>query len=178
MGFFRRHAETIVVAMVTALVTGAVPAIAIIANADRVNGFHANQLVRAGYKKNNASQDFNPSNYQTILSKSATAPVKGILVVWGNVDAEWKSGTGSTTLQARFRVDGHSVGIPDTEQQIDNTGFYHSNSVALAAAVPVTKGKHAVVLQAYTTDAAIILQGRSINTLFVPFGNGWKQGIL
>src|SRR2546423_5200744 len=136
MGFFRRHAETIVVAMVTAFVTGAVPAIAIIANADRVNGFHANQLVRAGYKKNNASQVFNPSNYQTILSKSATAPVKGILLVWGNVDAEYHAGT-STTLQARFRIDGHSVGIPDTEQQIDNTGFYHSDSVALAAAVPV-----------------------------------------
>ena len=179
MRFLRKHVATVLVAMVTAVVAGAVPAAAIIANADRVDGFHANQLVRASHKNNNTPLDnFNPGSYQTVLSKTAKAPVRGILVLWGNVDAEWKTGTGSTTLQARILVDGHAVGTPDTEQQMDDSGFNHSNSAAMSVAVHVAKGKQKVALKAYTTEDPIILQGRSITTLFVPFGNGGIQGTL
>jgi hypothetical protein len=181
MGILRRHLETIVVAMVTSTVMAAVPAAAIIANADKVDGFDANQLVRGSYKGNsNGISNFNPGSYQTILSKSANAPKRGILLLWGNVDAEETTGTSATVLQARFTVDGNAVGTtPDTaEQYMDEAGFNHSNSVALSVAVPVGRGTHAVKLQAFTTEAPIFIEGRSITTLFVPFGNGGTQGVL
>jgi hypothetical protein len=50
MGILRRNIESIVVAMVVSTVLAAVPAAAIIANADKVDGLDANQLVRASYK--------------------------------------------------------------------------------------------------------------------------------
>jgi hypothetical protein len=116
MGVLRGHLETTVVAMVTSTVMAAVPAAALTANADKVVGFDANQLVRAGYKVNNTSvtnsvTNFNPGSYQTVLSKTAKAPREGILLLWGNADAEWDSGNppGNTTLQARLRVDGTAV---------------------------------------------------------------------
>jgi hypothetical protein len=181
MGILRRHVETIVVAMVTSTVMAAVPAAAIIANADKVDGFDANQLVRASYKGNSTTlNNFNPGSYTTVISKTANAPRKGILMLWGNVDAEETTGTDQTVLQSRFMVDGNPVGTTEdtAEQYMDAVGFNHSNSVALSVAVPVAKGRHAVALQAYTTEAPILIQGRSITTLFVPFGNGGQQGTL
>jgi hypothetical protein len=50
--------------------------------------------------------------------------------------------------------------------------------VALSVAVPVAKGRHSLALQAYTTQAPIFIENRSITTLFVPFGNGGTRGVL
>ena len=53
-------------------------------NAHKVDGLHANELVRATTLSSTTfTDDFDTCAFTTLLSKTVTAPTSGILLVWG-----------------------------------------------------------------------------------------------
>ena len=57
-------------------------------NADKVDGRHANQLVRATTIRDTTVVDnFDSSTFAPLVTKSVNAPTKGILLVWGTISA-------------------------------------------------------------------------------------------
>jgi hypothetical protein len=72
----RKHVTTIIVAFVTATVAaGGTAAVAAAINADKLNGYTANQLVRvAGSRTTNT---VNPFPTSTLLTTTMVAPKKG-----------------------------------------------------------------------------------------------------
>jgi hypothetical protein len=61
-------------------------------NAAKLQGLAGNQLVRAAYAQETTPiDDFNEVAFTDIATLDVNAPADGILLVWGNVDAEWIS---------------------------------------------------------------------------------------
>jgi hypothetical protein len=147
-------------------------------NADKVDGRHANQLVRATTISSTTDVDnFDSSTRVTLLSKSVRAPTRGILLVWGTIAAARDAGTADEgILKARV-----SVGANSTLEQnvnLENSGTA-DGSIAISGAFPVTAGTKTVILEASEVGAGMAyIHDMSITTLFVPFGNTGQVGVL
>ena len=80
MDGIKRHLTTIIVAFVTATVAaGGTAGVAAVVNANKLNGYRANQLIRVSSKRTTAI--VNPLNTATIGTTSIQAPKKGYLVI-------------------------------------------------------------------------------------------------
>src|SRR4249920_2524455 len=80
MDGIKRHLTTIVVAFVTATVAaGGTAAVAAVINANKLNGYAANQLIRVSSKR--ITSAINPTTRATLGSSSIKAPKKGYLVI-------------------------------------------------------------------------------------------------
>jgi len=148
-------------------------------NADRLDGYHVNQLVRATTATSTAVNDsFDTCAFTTLLSKSVTAPRKGILMVWGTIEAARDSDDpDKSVIQARATVDGSAA---TTVQQIGMEFLGQGDgSLAVSGAVPVLAGARTVALQAQECTAGVaFIRDKSLTTLFVPFGNDGAAGAL
>jgi hypothetical protein len=174
------------VALVVAVLGTTTPAIAhgvqhalFAHNADKVDGRHANQIVRATSVSDSTDvNDFNSTTYATLLSKSVNAPTKGILLVWGTVAAARDNDDPDEgILKARIRV-GSGAMTADQNVNLENPGTA-DGSIAISGAFPVLKGPKTVVLEAVEIGAGMAyIHDKSITTLFVPFGNAGKLGLL
>lgn len=147
-------------------------------NADKVDGRHANQLVRATtIRDTSIVDDFDSSTYAPLLTRSVNAPTKGILLVWSTVSAARDaSDPDEGILNARIRIGADST----TEQNVnlENTSTF-DGSIAISGAIPVTSGPKTVVLEARELSAGMaFIVNKSITTLFVPFGNAGQVGVL
>lgn len=147
-------------------------------NADKVDGRHANQLVRATTVRDTSSvNDFDSGGYTPLLTKSVNAPSKGILLVWGTISAARDvSDPDEGILNARITIGTEST----TDQSVNlENGGSSDGSIAISGAIPVTKGPKSVVLEARELSAGMaFIVNKSITTLFVPFGNTGQVGAL
>jgi hypothetical protein len=142
-------------------------------DSDKVNGFHANELVRASMITAGGDNYINQSSYFSVLSKSVTIPVNGILLAWGNIEVTNDVVPGDATfIETKLFLDD----APMTVEQITaNVAGWFSHSPS--GAIPVTAGQHTVTLRAKTSAAGYhTYHERSITTLFVPFGDAGTQG--
>lgn len=147
-------------------------------NADKVDGRHANQLVRATtIRDTSIVDDFDSGTYAPLVTKSVNAPTKGILLVWGTISAARDvNDPDEGILNARIRIGSDST----TEQNVnlENVSTF-DGSIAISGAIPVTKGPKTVVLEARELSAGMaFIVNKSITTLFVPFGNAGQVGVL
>jgi hypothetical protein len=164
------------------------------ANAAALSGLAANQLVRAtsatagtGTPCGTAIAGFNAfatSTFTTVVSKTVTAPVSGVLLILGHVSFELaNNGVGpSVSLQGQVAVDGTAMGKA-VEGESDSSTLSSCGAgedMSVDGAVPVTAGNHTIAYQiersAGTGDAWV--DGASVTTLFLPFGNAGTQGVL
>jgi hypothetical protein len=147
-------------------------------NADKVDGRHANQIVRATSVSNSTDVDnFDSSTHVTLLSKSVNAPTKGILLVWGTVAAARDNGTPDEgILKVQLRVG--STTTLEQAVNLENAGTA-DGSIAISGAFPVFKGARTVNLEAREVGSGMAyIHDKSITTLFVPFGNAGHVGAL
>jgi len=147
-------------------------------NADKVDARHANQLVRATTIRDRTAVDnFDSGAFSTLLSKSVKAPKKGILLVWGTISAARDvDNPDEGILNARIRIGTNST--TDQSVNLENAGTF-DGSLAISGAIRVTKGSKTVVLEARELGAGMaFIVNKSITTLYVPYGNGGKVGIL
>jgi hypothetical protein len=174
------------VALVVAVLGTTTPAIAhgvqhalFAHNADKVDGRHANQIARATTISDSTDVDnFNSATHVTLLSKSVTAPTKGILLVWGTVAAARDANMPDEgILKARIRL---GSGAMTAEQNVNlENAATADGSIAISAAFPVLKGTKTVILEAVEVGPGMAyIHDKSITTLFVPFGNAGQVGVL
>jgi hypothetical protein len=173
------------VALVVAVLGTTTPAIAhgvqhalFAHNADKVDGRHANQIVRATTISSSTDVDnFDSSTNVTLLSRSVNAPTKGILLVWGTVAAARDNGMADEgILKARVRVGSNAT--LEQNVNLENAGT-SDGSIAISGAFPVSKGAKTVILEAREVGAGMAyIHDMSITTLFVPFGNAGHLGVL
>lgn len=166
-------------------------------NSNQLQGFAANQLVRATTASAGNTGDpcgataalvgFGSTTFTDVVSKSITAPVAGVLVISGRVASEFASASpagSSLRLLGRLTVDGTAAG-PESETSLadSSASCKEGRSMALSTAVAVTAGDHTVALQVAKstitggTGLAYVGNG-SFTTIFVPFGNAGTQGVL
>ena len=152
-------------------------------NAGRIDGFSSDELVRASSAVNTGHRsDFNTRGYSTIQRARFEAPVKGVLMVWAGLNAQWDddSEAGSyAEIVARLTVDNHAAGSSQ-RVEISRSTRAGTQIIGLSAAIPVKAGPHRIGVQAKTArgEALTYLQGRHIEFLFVPFGSQGVQGTL
>jgi hypothetical protein len=151
------------------------------ANAGTLNGLTANQLARAATASSTSiNDDFNTCTMTTLLSTAVNAPVNGVLLVWGSIAAirDANSGAGQTgILGSRVAVDG--VAATTVNNVLLELFGPLEGSVNVSGAIPVSAGSRTVALQAQECGAGMaFINGKSITTLFVPFGNTGQQGVL
>lgn len=148
-------------------------------NAHRVDGLHANELVRATTLSSTTfTDDFDTCAFTTLLSKTVTAPTSGILLVWGNVGAVRDVTDGNPgTLGVQVAVDATAVTTEQAVHLVDSGT--REGSAQATGATPVSAGSHTVDVQASQCGiGTAFIVNQSITTLFVPFGNNGNQGAL
>ncbi len=149
-------------------------------DAHRLQGFEANDLVRATYSDSTTSmQDFATGRFETVHSKRVWAPVDGMLLTWGQFtverDADSASGTGAG-VATRLALDGRQTGRT-LFTEVAGTGRYDASVVQVMSTSTVEAGSHELALDVRRTYGAARLsfRGRGVRTLFVPFGNDGTQ---
>ena len=147
-------------------------------NADKVDGRHANQLVRGTtIKDDTVVDDFGADTFTPLLTKSVRAPKRGILLVWGTIAAVHDvSGGTPSVLNARIRVGPSTTTTQAVHLVYSGT---EEGSLAISGAVRVSKGTKNVVLEAFESEGNLVfITNKSITTLYVPYGNAGKVGLL
>jgi len=162
-------------------------------NATALQGFAATSLVRAttataGTGVNPCGSGaiftaFNTGTFTNAVAKSVTAPVAGVLLVFGHVSFEFaNAGPGTNvSLLGRLTVDGVQKGqMAEGNSSNVVSSCNGGRTMSLDTAVAVGAGNHAVAYQIEKSggDGNAFVGNSSVTTLFVPFGNAGSQGIL
>ncbi len=178
----------VVVAAVVAAGLAATPSVAsrvadFARNAGKVDRLDASDLVRASSAiAGGHRSDFNSRGFATVHRTRAQAPVRGVLLVWAGLSAEWDDDSDPGTyasLVGRVRVDRRIATAPQ-RIEISRETRAGTQHMALSGAIPVPAGSHKVELQVRRSagDAFTYIHQRHIETLFVPFGKAGRQGTL
>ena len=152
-------------------------------NAGKLDGLSANEMVRATSAVDDGHlSDFHSRGFTNIQSLRFEAPVKGVLLMWSGVNAEWDedSAPGSYAhVVARLMLDRRVAGAPQ-RAEISRSTRAGTQHIGLSAAVPVKPGPHRISFQVRTSEgeARTYLRGRHMEMLFVPFGSRGFQGSL
>lgn len=134
-------------------------------NADRVDGFQANQLVRASFASTPNVVDANGA----AVSATIEAPRPGILVMGGSIEA---FGTTYDSWGCRLKVDGVTVGgtsmfSSTNDQGGDHTRNYNEDCSVDGAQV-VGAGTHSVDLDVYLRNSVGLFEA-AVWVIYVPF---------
>lgn len=178
MNMVRRHTVTIIVAMVTAAATAGGTAIAgQIINADKLNGYRADQLIRAAERHRDGGllrTSRRGGGGSQILSVNITAPKRGYLVMTASSDVFLAGGTRGviTSETTTCFLDLNGVEIISSQrtmllEQNDGNSDNESNC-ATNAAWPVASGQHTVRLMAQVGGSTIYDEA-TLNVIYVPF---------
>jgi hypothetical protein len=175
-----------------ALGPGKIPVV----NADRLDGLHASQLVRAAAATAGNLGDpcgggaiftaFESTDFTTAVGRQVTAPTAGVLLVFGRVSAERASSSvGDLRLLGRLTVNDAQVGgqAENSYDDLVTQTCQEGRTMSLSGAHPVAAGTHSVALQiakSTTTGGTgtAWVGNASVSTLFVPFGNDGGQGTI
>jgi hypothetical protein len=130
-----------------------------------------------GNTSDSSINDFTSATFTNLISKSFTAPRKGVVHVLGTVGAEDDvTLAGEGLLQYRLRVDGVAVTSDDQAAELSyadrSTEPDSADSGAFAAVVPVSAGGHTVTLQAKEGGDGSFIRSYSVTAIFSPFGSG------
>jgi hypothetical protein len=162
-------------------------------NATTLQGFAAASLVRATTATAGTGTTpcgsgaifpaFNTATFTSAVSKTVTAPVAGVLLVFGHVSFEFaNAGPGTNvSLLGRLTVDGALKGqMAEGNSSNVTSSCNGGRTMSLDTAVAVAAGNHAVAYQIEKTggDGNAYVGNASVTTLFVPFGNAGSQGVL
>jgi hypothetical protein len=163
--------------------------------AAKLGGFEASQLVRAASATAGGTGDpcggavltgFSSTTFTTVVSRSVTAPTKGLLLVFGNLNAEWDSAStpgSELRLLGRLTVDGQQAGVEGQETLHEiPLPCEEGRTMSLEGVREVSAGTHTVAFQAANSTISggagkAFIAGSNVSTLFVPFGNGGAQGV-
>ncbi|MGH2631586.1 MAG: hypothetical protein ACRDHI_13660 [Actinomycetota bacterium] len=166
----RRHVTTIVVAFVTASVAAGGTAIAIIANAHKVDGYHANQLTRLSQKQVQ-SEAFAGGGAGTVLKTSIRAPKKGYLFIVASSDVFNLSDP--DRFQCFISLNGADLPASRREIQLSPADNNEEMDCGTQIAWSVKAGKHVVRFETTNTAATTIYDESTLEVLFFPFnGSG------
>ena len=152
-------------------------------NAGKVDGLHANELVRAASSiAGGHVSDFHSRGFANIQRSRFVAPRRGVLMVWSGFSIGWDedSDPGSyAVLVGRLRVDRRAAGAAQ-RVEISRETRVGTQHLALSAAIPVKAGPHKIAVQLRTPqgEALTYIHPRHTETLFVPFGSRGIQGSL
>jgi hypothetical protein len=148
-------------------------------NADRLDGFGANELVRAARGFGGPVDDFDVCGDGSILGTlQVNAPVAGILLIWSTTPWVWdndSSALSTTLLSTEVAVDGAQVSLVIEDTTSADSFGINSQS----GAVPVAAGPHTVTVRGRECGSGLaFVQVLQLTTLFVPFDNDGGQGAL
>jgi hypothetical protein len=178
MNIVRRHTATIVVAMVTAAATAGGTAIAgQIINADKLNGYRADQLIRAAEKHRDGAlvrTSRRGDGATQILSVNITAPKRGYLVMAASSDVFLTGatrGVGTAVSTTCFlALNGAEITSSRRTMRLEQPDGNSDNesNCATNSAWPVAAGSHSVQL-AGQAGGSTIYDEASLNVIYVPF---------
>lgn len=136
-------------------------------NADRVDGYHADQLVRVAYASTPNAIDYPAA----MLSKTITAPTNGYLVVNASVQVGLATSTGSGSVSCYLR--GDATKMTGSERWANVSFDVPYDVCATTGVVAVPAGAHTVYFFAGTFGSggggsAELLEA-ALNIMFVPF---------
>jgi hypothetical protein len=166
----RRHLTTIVVAFVTATVAaGGTAAVAKVINANKLNGYSANQLIRVSSKRITGA--INPITTATLGSTSIKAPKKGYLVIDASSAIDDSSGAIDGTVSCWITLDGTKLTTTVRSLSLSPTNALIEQDCATNVAWPVGPGTHTVTVVADNPAATLANFGpTTISLLYEPFG--------
>jgi hypothetical protein len=166
----RRHLATIVVAFVTASIAAGGTAIAIVANAHKVDGYHANQLIRLSQKQVD-NDAFAGGGSGTVLKTSIKAPKKGYVFVVASSDVF--NLTNPDRFQCFISLNGTVLNSSFREIQLSPADNNEEMDCGTQVAWPVKPGKYVARFETTSTDAQTHYDETTIEAMFVPFnGSG------
>jgi hypothetical protein len=164
----RRYAATIAVALVVSSLAGGGTAIAIIANADKVDGYHANQLIRFARTQIDNDAIIGDGTDHVALETSIRAPKKGFLFVVASADVLGGAASGRCWIE----LDGTVLAASDRLYVPDN----NEEDCATHIGRPVGRGPHEVQFVG-NPDTGSRFEASTLEVLFVPFnGRGNVPG--
>jgi hypothetical protein len=160
----RRHLATAVVAFVVASLAGGGTAIAIVANADKVDGYHANQLIRLSRSQTDNDAIVGDGIDHVARETTIRAPRKGFLLITASTDVNGGAASGRCWIE----LDGTFLAASDRLYVPDN----NEEDCATQVAMPVGKGPHEVRFFG-NPDTGTTFDEASLAVLFVAFnGSG------
>ena len=173
----RTHLTTIVVAMVVAAVTAGGAAVAgQIVNADKVDGYHANQLTRASRAvSNGVPLRARRGDSGTVLTADISAPKKGFLVISASSDVwapNFLRGGTQFSYDCWIGMDEGYLNASVRTSQVDPSADGEDNC-ATNIAWPVASGQHEVRLE-YDTGGTVIFDESALDVVYVPFNGTGK----
>jgi len=177
MNMVRRHTVTIIVAMVTAAATAGGTAIAgQIINADKLNGYRADQLIRAAerHRDGGVLRTSRGTPTAQILSVNITAPKRGYLVMTASSDVFLAGGTRgvvtSETTTCFLELNGVEIVSSQRTMRLEQNDGNSDNesNCATNSAWPVASGQHTVRLMAQVGGSTIYDEA-SLDVIYVPF---------
>jgi hypothetical protein len=148
------------------------------------NALGGSDLVRASYIEDTAFiNDFTGGPTVVLSNPNVVAPVAGILLVWGTLNIEWDIDSGAGTfadMTMRVLVDGTPVTGQGVQVEVKDEGFNNdSQTMSISGAIAVGAGTRVVDMDLDLNGVALaFIEGRTLTTLFVPFGNSGTQGVL
>ncbi len=170
----RKHLTTVIVAAVVAMVASGGTAMAIVANAHKVDGYHANQLARvsASSKANNAI--IGDGTDQIARKVKITAPKKGYLVIVATTDAYGQYTAGGTSSPfCWIELDGTELDSTNRQIQFDGTNGQNEMDCATSVAWPVAPGVHTVEFWG-NPNTDDFFDNTNLFAMFVPFNGTGK----
>jgi hypothetical protein len=177
-----------VIALFVALTsTAAAVTVAYAQNADKVDGRHANQLIRLA--ATHITTDFDNWDGSTLTdSRTITAPKRGLLLITYNLDAAQdanEAGAGTAYVSATPKLDGTPIGAstPTAYASLDfSAACCETGTIALQRVVHVGAGSHTVSVDIVGPGGVgqlTYLYERDLSVLYVPFkGNGLVGRVL
>jgi len=162
----RKHAVPAIVAFVVAMVAAGAPAIAAIINADKLNGYKANQLTRV-------AEDHADANALVGVSGSAayttiTAPKPGYLFIVAGADV-WSPAAAFDNYYCAIVLDG--TYLSSSERVVELDASTNEDDCSTNAAWPVGKGLHTVDFQFFGVAATTTVDESSLQVIFSPFNS-------
>jgi hypothetical protein len=160
----------VLVSFVTAAVTaGGTVTAAVIINADRLQGYAANQLVRVASLR---TPVFVTPPWETANLGSATivAPRDGMLVMMASSQID-DEGPEAGPIRCWLKLDGTKIPVSERHIGVSQSSSFHEQTCTTLVAWPVTAGTHRVVLVARNPEnlLGIYMGPTTITVLFEPF---------
>ena len=136
-------------------------------NADRVDGKHANQLIRAAFGSTEDAADDDGDAVTTTI----TAPAAGILVMSGSIESFADEGQ-EDFFSCRLTVGGSVVTGTERDSKVHDSGADHTSNneenCSTDGAQVVAAGTHNVALNINNQDTAQF-EAASVWVIWVPF---------
>ncbi len=161
----RRYLVTIVVAFATASVAAGGTAFAIIANADKVDGYHANQLTRLA-----RSSTTGPALSGTdgiVRTARITAPKRGFLFIVASSDVF--NFTSTDFVNCWVNLDGTQLTSSVRSIELDGGVSNQEENCNTDASWPVGPGLHTVTFEGDDVNADTTFDESTLEVLYVPF---------